>query len=202
MKRIVKCKSPFVREVRIGIDAATEEEAIQIAQELMESPDLPLDNPVYPVLRDALEETGRPEATCQIVEDLPDGQDWPLPDNSVSELRRRVEANRAARLLVQALSGPEPDEALINAAYAAALRATGTNDGTDRTQNRIAIITEGGAIQAVVAEDPHSIQVVEIDYTHPAIGGKPPILEHPVEESALEMDELFNQARISTRNVA
>ena len=201
MKRIVECKVPFVREVRIGIDADTEEEAVRIARELMESPDLPLDNPIFPVLRDALEETGGPES-CQVVEVLTDDQDCPLPDSSVSALRRRVEATRAARLLVQALSGSEPDEDLLDAAYAAALRATGRNDGTGPTRNRIAIITEGGAIQAVVAEDPHAIQVIEIDYTRSAVGGRPPILEHPVEESALEMEELFDQARAASRNVA
>ena len=202
MKRIVECKVPFVREVRIGIDAATDEDAIWIAQELMESPDLPLDNPIFPVLRDALEEADEPNTACRVVEILPHDQEWPLPDCSVSALRRRIEASRAAQLLVEALSGPEPDEDLLAAAYAAALRATGTNDGAGHAENRIAIVTEGGVIQAVVAEHPHSIRMVEVDYTKSCHGEKPPIVEHPVEESTLEMDELFIQAKIASRNVA
>ncbi len=137
MKRryIVECQVPFVREIRVGIDADSEEDALWIARELMESPEeLHTDNPFFQqrVIRDALlEEPDGSHVTCRIRERLEPHQEWPLPDPSVDALRRRQMAMRAALLLVEALSGHEAEleQALLDQAHALALRATGGLDG-------------------------------------------------------------------------
>jgi hypothetical protein len=203
MKYIIECKVPFVREVRIGIEADTAEDAIWIAQELMESSErLHLDNPIFPVLRDALEEADGSKVAYTVAEELPDRQPWPMSDHSVDAVRRQEEAAHAAMLLVKAMSSADPDQLLLSAAYAAALRATGRADGGTRSENRMAIITEGGAIRSIVAERPYAVRVVEVDYTRSTSDTKPPIVEHPVEESGLDLEELFNQAASSTLSKA
>ncbi|WP_419605089.1 hypothetical protein, partial [Thiolapillus sp.] len=56
-KHIIQYHMPFVHEIRIGIKADSEEEALRISREQLESgQELPVNNPLYPVLRDTLRE--------------------------------------------------------------------------------------------------------------------------------------------------
>lgn len=131
MKYIVQYTLPYRHRVMVGIEAGGRDEAIARANTLFDQGDIWNDTKEVPLLCDDFEECGDagipPEFT---IEDVITG-DWPEPDHSVREIRRREAAFQAARLLVEACrrggergGGISRDD--LDQAFQAARRATGS----------------------------------------------------------------------------
>lgn len=207
-KHIIRYRMPFVHEVHIGIEAESEAEALQIARELLKAGrEAPLNNPLFPVLRDSLTEADGATPQYAVLKRV-DTKHWPQPDDSVDMLRRRHFANLAAQLLVQAIEKQgDIDRELLDQAYLAALPATTSPDGRPLpTPNRVAVIIEGDVVQAVVADRPQEVSLATVEYSpdgfhaselreiiqgdgHPA---QALVTEHFVEEAAIDLDEVFD----------
>jgi len=207
-KHIIRYRMPFVHEVHIGIEAESQEEALQIARELLEAGrEVPLNNPLFPVLRDSLTEADGATPQYAVLKRV-DTKHWPQPDDSVDMLRRRHFANLAASLLVQAIERQDAiDRELLDQAYLAALSATASPDGRPLpTTNRIAVIIEGDAVQSVVADRPQEVHVATVEYSPDGFGtdelrwitqgnghqAQALVVEHFVEESAIHLDDIFD----------
>jgi hypothetical protein len=206
-KHIVQYRMPFVHEVHIGIEAESEEEALQLARELVEtSHEDSLNNPLFPVLHDSLQEAEGAAAQYTVVRQV-DTKHWPQPDSSVDMLRRRHFANLAAGLLVQAIERQNSiDQELLDQAYLAALPATTSPDGRPLpTYNRIAVIIEGDIVQSIVADRPQEVHVATVEYSPDGFDtdelrwitqgdghqSQALVVEHFVEEPAIRLDDVF-----------
>jgi len=109
-KHIIQYRMPFMHEVHIGIEADSEEQALQIAREQLESGhEAPVNNPLYPVLRDSLREAENATPRYTVLKHIK-APYWPKPDDSVEAIQRRHFANLASRLLVQAFEGKRQGE--------------------------------------------------------------------------------------------
>jgi len=209
-KHIIQYRMPFVHEVHVGIEADSEEEALQIAREQLESgQEIPVNNPLYPVFRDTLREAENATPRYTVLEHI-EAPHWPKPDDSVEAIQRRHFANLASRLLVQAFEGKrqgEFDRELIEQAHLAALPAIGSPAGrTTAMINRIAVIIEGDVIQAVVADRPQEVCVSTVEYSPDGFDAselrwitqdnghqaQALVTEHFVEAAAICLDEVFD----------
>lgn len=218
MKYVIQYTLPYEHRVMVGIDAESREAAIARANELFDQGDIWNDTQEVPLLYDNFEETGDAGIPLDFtVEDEISG-DWPEPDASVKEIHRREAAFQAARLLVDAYRrgeerGGSIDWDDLDRAYQAALIATGTY--ADRvcttprgTRERLAVVIEGGLVQAIVADRPEAVPSVavidydtdgfepeELRYITQSDGTKSTalVVEHYVERAAIDLNEVFQE---------
>ncbi|HSH28976.1 MAG TPA: hypothetical protein VK971_03625 [Thiohalobacter sp.] len=125
MKYIVEYTLPYLHRVQVGIVAESEQAAIAKAERLFHEGEIWDDTPDVPLLFDDFEEDDTSGAVLRftVVETVDESRgSWPEPDGSVLELRRRDNAYRAARMLVQA-GRAGFDRKWLDQAYRHALQA-------------------------------------------------------------------------------
>ena len=129
MKFIVSYTLPYVHQVMVGIEAASEEAALNKAQAFFDEGSIWDDTPQLPLLLDDFEEQGDSGDALEftIEQTLAEGEDYPAPDASVVAFRRGNAARRAAELLVAAYRRGEASGSVdwedLNLAYETALLA-------------------------------------------------------------------------------
>ena len=130
MKFIVSYALPYEHRVMVGIEAESEEEALEKAQAEFDEGTLWADTETMPLLLDEYEEVEGGFLDFGIEQALPEGGVYPPPDASVLSIRQDNAARQAAALLVAAYEAGEDDGGSIawedlDEAYAAALKAVG-----------------------------------------------------------------------------
>ena len=129
MKFIVNYTLPYEHQVMVGIEADDQEKAIAKAEALFNQGEIWDDTAEVPLLLDLFVETE--DAGIPLVFTI-EGEvtdDWPEPDASVIEIRRRDAAFQATRLLTEAYRhgeehGGNLDRNKLDQAYQAALKAS------------------------------------------------------------------------------
>jgi hypothetical protein len=216
MKYVIQYTLPYEHRVMVGIEAKSREAAITRANEMFEHSDIWDDTTEVPLLYNDFEETGDAGIPLEFtVEDEISG-DWPEIDDSVKEIRRRDAAFQAAHLLVEAYRrgeacGGSIDWDDLDQAYQAALQTSETGVHRDparprRACARLAVVMEGGIVQAVIADQPDaapSVAVIDYDtngfetdelrYITQSDGTKSSalVVEHCVEVASIDLDEVF-----------
>lgn len=130
MKFIVGYTLPYVHRVMVGIEAESEEEALEKAQAEFDEGTLWDDTETMPLLLDEYEEVDDGGVLeFRIEQALPEGGVYPSPDASVLAIRQDNAARQAAALLVAAYEAGEDGGSIawedLDEAYAAALKAVG-----------------------------------------------------------------------------
>ncbi len=105
-KFVVEYSLPYRHTVRVGIEAASEDEACELAQALMDDGVLHDDTAERPLLMDDFDEEDCGEVlSFQVIETCVD--DFPDADAGVQKLRKDALALRVCRLLKQAYAAGE-----------------------------------------------------------------------------------------------
>ena len=129
MKFIVSYTLPYVHQVMVGIEAASEEAALNKAQAFFDEGSIWDDTPQLPLLLDDFEEQGDSGDALEftIEQTLVEGEAYPAPDTSVVAIRRGNAARSAAELLVAAYRRGEATGSVawedLDLAYETALQA-------------------------------------------------------------------------------
>jgi len=218
MKYVIQYTLPYEHRVMVGIEAESRTEAITRANELFDQGDIWDDTKDVPLLYDDFEETSDAGIPLEFTVEDEIAGDWPEPDASVKEVRRRDAAFLAARLLIEAYQhgeerGGSIDWDELDQAYQAALQASGAvvQNGSTRPRRsceRLAVVIEGGLVQSVVTDQPDaapSVAVVDYDtdgfepeelrYITQSDGTKSTALvaEHYVEAASIDLDDVFRK---------
>lgn len=219
MRYIIQYTLPYEHKVMVGIEAESREAAVAKAGELFDQGDIWQDSAEVPLLYDDFEEQGDAGVPLEFtVEDEVCG-DWPEPEASVKEIRRRDAAFQAVRLLVEAYRrgeerGGSIDWDDLDQTYRVALEASETAGCKARRSSRkacerLVVVIEAGLVQAVVAGRPDVTPAVAVidydtegfepeDLRHiPQSDGskaKALVVEHCVEAAAIDLDEVFQKA--------
>ncbi len=218
MKYVVQYTLPYQHCVMVGIRANNPDAAITKAETLFNQGDIWQDTVTVPLLHDDYDETGDSPLHFTVEQELAEDEPWPELDASVTMVRKRDAAFQAARLLVNAYSHGEAGDCIdwyeLDRAHEAALQASPvatdqTPDRSARQCQRLALILEGGMVQAVIADRPDTapaVAVVEYDTD----GYEPEdlcsitqsdgthstalVVEHCVESTRIDMDEIFQES--------
>ena len=129
MKYVVQyIRKPFEYRVQVGIQADSEEDALEKARDLYRRGTIWQDTEEVPLIYDDYD--GDPTPVFSVVRKLEDGAAWPRADFSVRLLRRNAAAMDAARFLLEAYRrgqerGGSIDWDDLDQAYEAARKACG-----------------------------------------------------------------------------
>lgn len=219
MKYVVQYTLPYEHRVMVGIEADSSDGAVRKAETLFDEGDIWQDTATVPLLLDDFDETGDGPLHFTVEQMLADEEPWPAPDASVVTLRRREAAFQASSLLVEAYrrgeaQGGSIDWGDLDQAYQAALQATGA--GVDQMHIRsakrcvrLAVVLEGGIVQAVIADWPDAapdVAIVDYDtdgyepeelrHITQSDGGQSIalVIEHYVELAGINLDEVFQES--------
>jgi hypothetical protein len=220
MKYVVQYTLPYEHRVMVGIEADKLEEAKSKAESLFDQGDIWQDTTEVPLLLDEFDETSDSQPRFTVELELVDDEPWPEPDESVAYLRRRDAAFQASRLLLEAYrrgeeQGGSIDWDDLDQAYQAALLATVASQDTGRFLSRqgctqLAIVMEGGIVQAVIADQPDAAPAVivvdykvdgyeteDLCYVTQSDGSKAKalVIERCVEPAVINLDEVFQAAK-------
>jgi len=133
MKYIIQYTLPYEHRVRVGLEAESEEAAIAKAEVLFYQGDIWEDSARVPLLYDDFEELGDSGVALEFTVEGAVSGDWPEPDASVKEIRRRAAAFQTVRMLIEAYrrgeaQGGSIDWNDLDEAYQAALEAAGEGE--------------------------------------------------------------------------
>jgi len=174
-KYIVQLVSRYAHNTRIGVMASNPDDALSQAKALLDQGDIGLNSPRVRMLYDDVEELEKPSLKLFVEEVLAAESAWPMPDESVYQGVRRDAAFETCRLLIDAYSAGAQasggiDENYLDEAYSLALRAISpggvmATEKQHRYCRQLAVVMEGGLVQAVIADQPEAApDVLVIDY--------------------------------------
>lgn len=217
MKYVIQYTLLYAHRVMVGITAESREAAIARAETLFDQGEIWDDTAEVPLLFDDFEESADAGVPLAFTVEAEVSGDWPEPDASVKEVRRRNAAMQAVRLLMEAYRrGEERDGSIdwndLDQAYKAALDASTAScvkracTAISGACKRLAVVVEGGFVRAVVADRPDiAPAVVVIDYDTDGVaidelrritqtdGSQVNALvdEHYVQSATIDLDEVF-----------
>lgn len=176
-KFVVRYRLPYLHEVEVGIEAPNAHIAKQRARRLFDAATLWDDTERVPLLRDAFDEEEARGAP--LVFEAEAVEQWPAPDASVLDIRRRAHAREACERLVAAYDeglrrGGSVDWSDLDAAAQSAREALATQPrwpgaptGWSTDLPKVLVVVRGGVAETFIAGD---VETAIVDLDHVAAG--------------------------------